>query len=59
MSVIVRFDILAFSLSLWFQDAQLELNNYFWSMGRTGWVVIATVAVATGFLCLKSDGLKK
>lgn len=54
----MNLNILAFSLSQWFQDATTELSSYFSTMNTTQWGIVSACAVAFGFLCLKGTGLK-
>jgi hypothetical protein len=51
-------NILAFSLSIWFQDAMGELTRYFTTMNTTQWGIVSACAVGFGFLCLRGTGLK-
>ncbi|KAA1262291.1 hypothetical protein LF1_48540 [Rubripirellula obstinata] len=51
-------DILAFSLTGWFQDALGELTRYFSTMNVTQWGIVSACSVFFGFLCLRGTGLK-
>lgn len=51
-------DILAFSLTGWFQDAMSELTRYFSTMNVTQWGIVSACSVGFGFLCLRGTGLK-
>jgi hypothetical protein len=55
----MNIDILAFSLSQWFQDAVAELSGYFATMNTTQWGIVSACAVGFGFLCLRGTGLKR
>jgi hypothetical protein len=51
-------DILAFSLTGWFQDALTEFTRYFSTMNVTQWGIVSACAVFFGFLCLRGTGLR-
>lgn len=55
----MHFDILAFSITLWFSDAWGELVRYFNTMSTWQWGVVSACSVAFGFLCLKGHSLKR
>ena len=51
--------ILAFSLTGWFRDAMAELVTFFNTMNTTQWGIVATCAVAFGFLCLRGTRIDR
>ena len=49
----MHFDLLAFSLSMWFFDAWSEMTRYFNNMQTWQWGVVSASCVIFGFLCLR------
>lgn len=47
-----------FRFQEWFQRAWRELTTYLSEMNQTHWAVLATCAVAFGFLCLRGTNIR-
>ena len=57
--VIMQSNFANSSLATRFLDAWADLTTYFSSLTSIQWGILATCAVAFGFLCLKGPGINR
>ncbi|QDS92160.1 hypothetical protein FF011L_08960 [Roseimaritima multifibrata] len=51
--------IVAFNLSQWFNRTTNEVMYYFSGLSSTQWGILSACAVTFGFLCMRSNDLRK